>query len=165
MTEHDTSRQFYEEALIAAKIGCYELHPTVNQYYGITGAPWYQALTEFGIIILGHRKRVYVIDWTHAWGLDREMMLEKFKDEFVPGTSTHVTHGGMFCHAWTPEKFQEYLNHIPNCLNVLNAEKELQKMKDALLGRTAILAEEINTAMKSLKLIDTNEWHIRKPSV
>ena len=165
---HDTSRQFYEEALIDSKIGFYDLRPIVNKYYGVTGEPWYHALTAYGIITVGHgapcvadRKRVYSIDWSRAWAVSGVKMMQKLENEKMPGANAQITFDHTFCHAWTEEKFQEYLNHIPNCLSDDSA-KQLQKMKDSLMAGVAKWAEDINTAMQSLKLIDTNEWHIKK---
>jgi transposase len=65
--------------------------------------PWFSVTTAKGPIIVGWRKRVIEIDWSHS---DRITGAEQlFPDE-------DVTKGPRFIHAWGVDKAREYIDKI-----------------------------------------------------
>ena len=67
--------------------------------------PWFAVVTTVGLIIVGWRKRVLVIDWT---GSD----INKTADELFPDQDT--TMEGMSIHAWNYDKAREYIATLMN---------------------------------------------------
>lgn len=65
--------------------------------------PWLQVTTALGVITLGWRKRVIVIDWTDS-------VLTTTAQELFP--EEDVTKQGKLIHAWSYEKAREYLGVI-----------------------------------------------------
>lgn len=63
--------------------------------------PWWLVKTQYGIIELGRRKRVFSIDWEDT----RVEYLISDKD---------VTRSDYMCHAWSTDKVLEYLKAISN---------------------------------------------------
>lgn len=78
-----------------------KVHHLVNGYEGwnngYVACPWYLFETQVGLIKLGWRRRVVMIDW-ESTGVEWDR----------PGDDG-VTKGLTFTHAWGYEKAQEYL--------------------------------------------------------
>jgi len=81
------------------------LHRLENKYWPEAyveerrGSPWWLAITEFGPIEIGWRKRVISIDWS-----DTPVRQEVTKDE--------VTKSDTLVHAWSYVKALEYLTAL-----------------------------------------------------
>lgn len=65
--------------------------------------PWFKIATRIGLVAIGWRKRVIVIDWSDTTAA------ASAKDLF-PGED--VTKDGRMIHAWSYEKAQEYINTL-----------------------------------------------------
>ncbi len=84
------------------------VQPIPNGYcpkYCCKHLPWFNVVTEVGVIQLGWRKRVINIDWT---GVPRSLKSE----ELFP--AEEVTKGDKYIHAWGYEKAKEYILTIIN---------------------------------------------------
>lgn len=83
------------------------LTPTPNRYCDNPHhcPPWFEVKTPFGVIVIGWRKRVIMIDWT-ATDINA----------VVPGEN-NVTCGSRWSHAWGEEKATEYLKRIQEAMN------------------------------------------------
>lgn len=74
----------------------------VNQYWPPAytelreGNPWFMILTEYGWIKIGHRKRVYSLNWEHT-----ALRLEI--------TDDNVTKNDVLVHAWSAPDLLKYL--------------------------------------------------------
>ena len=76
--------------------------------------PWHLFKTEFGLIRVGRRKRVWEIDWTDT-GLEQKVT-----------TEDNVTSEPTLVHAWTLIKMLEYLTN----LKVLLVDSNRKKVQD-----------------------------------
>lgn len=82
-----------------------QIWPPLNldQDIGTATDPWWLAETPFGNIVIGHRKRVISIEWSHTGA----------KIDFPDKDVTHNADG---CHAWSVEKAIEYLKLLAAAL-------------------------------------------------
>ena len=73
----------------------------LNEHYAQIRAenPWWLVETEFGMIEIGSRKRVYSIDWSST----------SYRGEV---TSDDTTQTESLVHAWTMPKALEYLTRL-----------------------------------------------------
>ena len=78
--------------------------PIKNGYCGLACCsylPWFEVTTRFGIIKIGWRKHVIVLDWGES--AISQTACEIFADE-------DVTKEGRLIHAWSLEKAKEYID-------------------------------------------------------
>lgn len=68
-------------------------------------SPWWLVKTKYGLIKIGNRKRVTVIDWSDT----------QYQDEMGILTNDSVTKTTDMVHAWTVAKTLEYLTAL-RCL-------------------------------------------------
>lgn len=77
-----------------------------NQYSRSYDDPWVLVQTEFGVVMIGWRKRVINIDWTFC----------KYRgiitQDTVDGSTTKVSTADCWTHAWSYEKAVEYLSTL-----------------------------------------------------
>jgi hypothetical protein len=98
----------FREAFDKAGFKSAELRTIPNGYHARECeccAPWVEARTEVGVIVVGWRKRVINIDWS-----------ETRRDLKTIFASEDVTKGEHFIHAWGCEKCIEYLGRIRESL-------------------------------------------------
>lgn len=95
-------REKFEKIFRDAGFVDFTLTAVPNLYCGDTTqyAPWFEVTTGFGVIVIGWRKRVIMIDWTAT-----------SVNAAVPGEND-VTCGPRWSHAWGEEKATEYLRRI-----------------------------------------------------
>lgn len=87
-------------ALFPADCGHKEIS---NGYDERSIRPWFAVYTNRGMFVVGWRKRVISLDWSH--GLIRETAEELFPNE-------DVTKSGRMIHAWGYDKAREYVARL-----------------------------------------------------
>ncbi len=93
-------RNIVEAAFKIAGIKVLSIHETTNQYWPQSYSdipPWWLVLTEYGVVIVGHRKRVISIDWSAT------------KVRAIV-TEDQVTKSETDVHAWGELDFVNYLS-------------------------------------------------------
>ena len=99
---HHSKWEFFAALFTLADIKVLNVWELANCYFppvfvvGRTNTPWWLVKTEVGLIKIGRRKRVWVIDW-------EDTPIRKII------TSDEVTKNETIVHAWTEEKLLEYL--------------------------------------------------------
>jgi hypothetical protein len=104
---------------LMADIKVSHMFEMINQYWprdpryytDLVESPWYAATTEYGIIILGWRKRVIEIDWTHC-------------EVRGPVTDDNVTKYDHLVHAYSEEDAIKYLKNFRALADTLNKFKK-----------------------------------------
>lgn len=89
--------------------------PEVDQYNDIR-EPWMCVHTEFGAIMIGPRKRVYVIDWSMT-----NLHVEGKK--VINDSETRITHTSQMVHSWSWADTRKYLRHLHNYLTDATEDK------------------------------------------
>jgi hypothetical protein len=92
-------RSTVEAAFKIAGVKVHSIHEAVNQYWpsGCTHIPpWWLVITEYGVVIVGHRKRVISVDWSAT------------KVRAIV-TNDDVTKSDTDVHAWSELDFVNYL--------------------------------------------------------
>ena len=93
--------------LTLAGITALKIYELANQYWPVHPAywkiraesPWWLVKTQAGLLVVGARKRVVVLDWS-------DTAIRKII------TADDTTKEETLVHALTPVKFQEYLNAL-----------------------------------------------------
>lgn len=107
-------REYFANMFVRAGFVNFTLKEVANQYCGCEQcAPWFEASTPIGTILIGWRKRVINIDWggcfpdrlITGYNKRHDSFLHLFDDE-------DVTKGAYHIHAWGTEKAIEYLNRM-----------------------------------------------------
>lgn len=105
----------YKERVAAEKISLLACFPETiyvkeitNEYMGGKLDPWYLVTTKKGVIKIGWRKRVIVVDWTNSDIIDKPEDL--FPNEDVTKSSGYDKH--KLIHAWSYEKAKEYIDKL-----------------------------------------------------
>jgi hypothetical protein len=81
-----------------------------NEYNGGKLSPWYLVTTKKGVIKIGWRKRVIVIDWSDSDIVPKaeELFGSELVDNYKP------TMSGKMIHAWGYDKANEYIHKLIN---------------------------------------------------
>lgn len=99
----DESMKFWESAFKAAGFEVEDMWELTNSYWPrsqfelILTNPWWLVKTKYGMIRVGPRKRVFVIDW------------EDTKVRIPDLHGDDVTKGELYTHAWSKEEALMYL--------------------------------------------------------
>jgi len=104
----DNEEQYMKDLFGAAGFQNISLNPTKNQYDSSQLAPpWFHVETEFGVFLVGQRRRVLVIDWSAI------LNDQKSSIELLPlFDSEEVTKEKNFIHAWSKKDAVYYLTRI-----------------------------------------------------
>ena len=102
--DHQRRNKLREELLGCFKLAGVEVRKfwDIKNGYGTGESDWILAKTDFGLIIIGWRKRVIEIDWTDT-GFEFEI------DE-------DVTKGPNYCHAWGYPKAIEAIQKLSEAI-------------------------------------------------
>jgi len=108
----ETEKKAFEKVFTDAGFEKFDLRSIPNRYsQSEYDAPWYNVFTQYGLIIIGWRKRVINIDWSDFfitaadYGKKFPGLLHLFLDEDVTKSQTYI-------HAWGFEKATSYLKMI-----------------------------------------------------
>lgn len=99
-----------------AKIQHTQVHALENEYWqhqymGDTYRPYWMFMTDIGPIVIGHRKRVYEINWNGT-----PVRGKVTSDE-------NVTSEDRYVHAWSMLKLMEYATALSANIDAYKAEK------------------------------------------
>ena len=85
--------------------------PRVDDYAArIVENPWWLVDTQYGLIKVGPRKRVIVIDWSHLTEYDPKAIGKIGDDD--------VTNGPTCVHAWDSDQFARFLSRLKERLSM-----------------------------------------------
>ena len=112
-----------DDVLAAFRIAGLEVQKTyelMNPYWPhsyhelVLANPWYLVKTEFGLICVGARKRVFVIDWEDT----------AYRGEDIVAADVNITKTESLIHAWSLMDFTQYLATLHNKLVELKRSEQ-----------------------------------------
>ncbi len=120
MTERETLAM-YRKMFAEAGLGEMNVDSILNEYWGADGPPWVLMRTPKGDLRVGHRKRVYHLDWENL-----KVGPEVELDAKVLFPNEDTTKEGRYIHAWTEAKLVEYLLKLSEAANIGKFKKGAQ---------------------------------------
>lgn len=99
MSLHDFNKEMGVSLFKMAGFSVVHCKEITNQYRSSYDDPWLLIQTEYGVIIIGNRKRVINIDWTFC----------PFRGVI---TEDEVTKNDNLIHAWSYEDALKYLTNL-----------------------------------------------------
>lgn len=98
---------YYGEIFKDAGLGEINTDRIPNEYWKDEGPPWFILRTPKGNLKVGHRKRVFHVEWTDLLPAVKDKL-----DTNVLFPDENVTKGQRYIHAWGREKAVEYLRTV-----------------------------------------------------